>query len=88
MHFDEITLYKGASSLNYLCYLLGEDVFMEKLRKYIKDNINKENVNFDIFRKYFLEDDERKTSEIFRKLLENEGVVKLECVLFLINFSK
>lgn len=90
IHFDEITLYKGASLLNYLYYLLGEKNFFDKLTKYLNENLNKNLVSYATFVKYFEvgsneEGSKDKDSvEIFSKFLDNAGLVKLDCVSYYI----
>jgi len=77
-HFDEITLYKGASLLNYLYNLTGEKEFFTCLKNYLSANLQKGLVNFDSFSKQF--GSNKNNFDVFTKFLDNEGLVKLDCV--------
>jgi len=75
-HFDDITLYKGASLLKYLSYIEGDEKFFQNIKKYLKENIHEKSVDFNTFTKYF--DNNQACFDGFKKIIENEGLVKLE----------
>ncbi len=61
-----------------MCYLYGEEDFFNRLKVYLKENINKKAVDFNIFASFF--EGEKDHFNIFKSLLESEGLVKVEYV--------